>query len=45
MEALRGADRSVMGTEGLRPAFRSKELGDILDTMFDKLLHLRSEAP
>lgn len=45
MDALRCRQRWSIGRRGLRPAFRDKELRDILDTMQDKSLHLRGEPP
>lgn len=45
MDALRGNDREKMGVEGLRPAFREKELHEVLNALLEKFLHLRAEPP
>lgn len=45
MDALRGDQKSRMGAMGLRPAFRGKELTQILDALLEKSLHLRAAPP
>eukprot|EP00752_Nemacystus_decipiens_P004418 g4034.t1 len=45
MDALRGNESYRIGAAGLRPAFRSKELQEVMDAMLEKTLHLRAEPP
>ncbi len=45
MDALRGNQIARMGAAGLRPAFRTRELNELLDVMLEKALHLRAEPP
>eukprot|EP00903_Cladosiphon_okamuranus_P019261 g17707.t2 len=45
MDALRGNQRARIGAAGLRPAFRRKELLEVMDAMLEKTLHLRAEPP
>ena len=45
MDALRGNQIARMGAAGLRPAFRTKELNELVDAMLEKTLHLRAEPP
>lgn len=45
MDALRGNECARIGAAGLRPAFSSKELQEVMDAMLEKTLHLRAEPP
>lgn len=45
LDAFRGNDREKMGIEGLRPAFRERELHEVVDALLEKSLHLRVEPP
>ncbi|CAM9862345.1 unnamed protein product, partial [Scytosiphon promiscuus] len=45
MDALRGKQRGRMGAEGLRPAFRDKELEEVMDAVLDNSFHIRAEPP
>lgn len=45
MDALRGNEHERMGAEGLRPAFRTKELEEAMDAILEKSFHIRAEPP